>query len=131
MASPFDIFARPTFALRRVSSPTSGHFNPTTDIWEGPDLGTGPVTIQGHLSIVNIMGRESQWGNTPEGVIEKGTLRFFTETELQEGDILEADQEDGIVFQYRVNGLVRANRFIANQLGTPVRFEYNVVEVPR
>lgn len=130
MATPFDIFSRSTFALHRVSSPTSGHFD-DDDVWVAPDLGASPVVIQGHLSVTNVMARETEWGRSPEGVIEKGNLRFFTETFLQEGDIIEADQEGSAVFRYRVMGMVRANRFIAHQLGQPVRYEWDLKEMPR
>lgn len=130
MASPFDEFNRDSFALRRVSSPTSGHFD-AQDRWVAPTLTEPAPTIQGHLTTADRMNRENQWGNTQGGVQEVGLMRFFTETLLQNGDVIEADQEGSIVLRYRVMGMVRAHRFMARKLGTPVRYEYEVRQVPQ
>lgn len=130
MASPFDVFDR-DFALRRVSSPTSGHYD-AQDRWVAPAVTQPPPTIKGHLSTADRLNREHQWGPPGSaGVIETGQLRFFTETLLQEGDVIEADQENGVVFRYRVLGMVRPHRFMAKVTGKPVRYEYDIREVPR
>lgn len=129
MASPYDVFDRDTFALKRITSPTSGHFD-TNDRWVGPTL-VAPATIKGHLSFADRTNREHQEQPTQAGFTEKGGLRLFTETLLQEGDEITAEQEGGITYSYRVIGMVRAHRLMARMLGTPVRYEFEILEIPR
>lgn len=129
MASPFDVFNRPNFAVYRGTSPTSGHFD-SQDRWIAPVLTTPAPQIQGHISLVDRMGRESQWMPGQAGVVEQGMLRFYTQVLLQKGDVLEAAQEGGITYRYRVLGLVRAHRFMAHQIGAPVRYEFEIREIP-
>ncbi len=130
MASPFDIFDRETYALRRASSPTSGHFD-SDDKWVAPVVDEPLPTIQGHLTTSDRFNRETQWGGTSAGQVETGAMRFFTETLLEKGDVIEADQEGSLVYRYRVIGMVRAHRFMAKVAGHPVRYEFDVREVPR
>lgn len=130
MASPFDVLNRPTFNLYRQTSPTSGHFD-AQDRWLAPVLTTPAPQIQGHISMVDRMGRESAWEPSQAGVIEKGMLRFFTEVLLQKGDVIEAAQEGDLTYRYRVMEFVRAHRLMAKYLNTPVRYEFEIHEVPR
>lgn len=127
MASAFDIFNR-VLTVQKVGGAASGHFN-SSDIYQAPVQTT--TTIQGHISMVNIQARESQYRQSAEGPIEAGNPRLFTESVLEKGDIVTLDQGGGVTYRYRVIGLVRANRFIAQTLGAPVRFEYDLAEIPR
>lgn len=127
MASPFDVFNRP-LTVRRTTGAASGHFN-SNDVYAAPT--TTSVVIQGHISIVNVQARESQYGQTPSGQMEKGNPRLFTETLLEKGDIIEMDQGNGVTFSYRVIGMVQAHRIMAQKLGTPVRYQYDLAEIPR
>lgn len=129
MAGPFDFFDRGALAMRRITGGAAGEatFN---DAGVQQTAATATSTITGHIYSVERTGRESQWRPTQQGPTAQGALRMSSETLCEKGDLIEVDQEGGIVFRYRVTGLVSTGRLMNRHLGLPLRYHHYIEEVP-
>lgn len=134
MASPFSYFDYP-YPVYWTASAADGHYDPTTNAWVGPSA--APVLIKGHFASYGGAERgrfESQWSDRPDaGVIEVGTRRFFTESPVKKGDLVQAylDQAGTEKTMYRVLAIVKTQTLMTGKLGFPARYEVHLKEVPQ
>lgn len=128
MASVYDKFDWP-FQIR-VRSQETGTYD-ANSIMSLPSVAM--TIVKGHLSTYTRSDAESNWRRTPGGILEEGTVRFFSETLVPKGWIAEFDQTAVVgerVVQYRVLDVVRTQVLMQKRTGRPMRYEHRLQEIP-